>query len=44
MLRHEASLPEGLLDRAGGLAFSSFQDGSDRLSEAVGRADATELP
>ena len=43
MLRHEASLTESRLDRVGGLDFSSFQDGLDRLSEAVGRADATEL-
>ena len=43
MLRQEASLPESLWDRVGGLDFSSFQDGMDRLSEAVGRGDATEL-
>ena len=44
MLCHEASLPESLLDRVGGLDFSGFQDSLDRLSEAVGRAGASELP
>ena len=43
MLRHEASLPESLLDRVGGFDFSCFQDGLDRLGEAVGRADVTEF-
>ena len=42
MLRYEASLPRACGTGLKGSDFSSFQDGLDRLSEAVGRAAATE--